>query len=71
MKVHDEDRNTLVIESGDGPYVVVYDSNDQFNFLDVPETFESFKKDLAEGSLVDVRIQAHRLGATNYFERKQ
>ena len=71
VKVHDEDRNTLVIEgSGDGPYVVTYDSNDQFNFLDVPETFESFKKDLAEGSLVDVRIQAHRLGATNYFERK-
>ena len=70
VKVHDEDRNTLVIESGDGPYVVVYDSNDQFNFLEEPETFESFKRNLEEGVMVDVRVQGHSRSATNFFERK-
>ena len=71
VKVHDETRNTLVIESGDGPYVVVYDSNDQFNFLEEPETFESFKRNLEEGVMVDVRVQGHSRSATNFFERKQ
>ena len=71
VKVHDEDRNILVIESGDGPYVVVYDSNDQFDFLDEAETFESFKKNLAEGEFLDIRVQSHNPGATNSFERKR
>ena len=39
--VHDEDRDTLVIElGGDGPYVVAYDTNDLFYVDGVPEKYE-------------------------------
>lgn len=72
VKVHDEDRNTLVIERpGNGPYVVTYDADDHFSFLGEGETFESFKKNLVEGGMVDVSVQFHTPRATNFFERKQ
>ena len=69
VKVHDKARNTLVIADGGGPYVVVYDSEDQFNSPDGTETYESFKKNLEEGDMVDIRLQSHARSATNYFER--
>lgn len=70
VKVHEKARNTLVIDDGGGPYVVTYDPEDQFNSPDGTETYESFKENLEEGDIVDVRVQSHAVSATNYFERR-
>ena len=72
VKVHDEDRNTLVVEkSGDGPYLVVYDSNDQYDLLGEAEKLKTFKESIEKGDLVDIRVQSHAPDAVNSFERKQ
>ena len=71
VKVHDKVRNTLVIlQGGQGPFVVTYDPDDQFNSPEGTETYESFKEELDEGDMVDIKVQSHAVSATNYFERR-
>ena len=68
--IHDDDRNTLVVGgSADGPYVVTYDSNDQFNLNGAREIFDSFSKGLEEGDYVDIRIEGHDRHEVNSFTR--
>ena len=69
--IHDEDWNILVVGTrGYGPYIVTYDSNDQFSFLNDRETFESFVEGLEEGDFVDIRVQSHDRDDVNSFERR-
>ena len=68
--IHDEGRNTLVVgKSGDGPYVVTYDSSDQFNLDKDRENFESFSQGLEEGDYVDIDVQGHDRDDVNTFTR--
>ena len=68
--VHDEDRDTLVIGvSGDGPYVVTYDSEDRFNFDGGAERFRSFTENLDVGDQVDIDLQGHDRDDINTFTR--
>ena len=68
--VHDEDRNTLVVgTSSDGPYVITYDSEDQFNEGTRGESPESFAKNLEEGDTVDIEVQSHDRDDINTFTR--
>ena len=68
--IHDEGRNTLVIGSQtEGPYVVTYDSRDQFNRGTDTESPESFAENLEEGDTVDIEVQGHDRDDINTFTR--
>ena len=68
--VHDEGRDTLVIGSqSEGPYVVTYDSEDQFNHGTDTERPASFAKNLKEGDTIDVVVEGHDRDDTNTFTR--
>ena len=68
--VHDEARNTLVVGiSGDGPYVVTYDSEDRFNLGEDAERFDSFTENLEVGHQVDIDLQGHDRDDINTFRR--
>ena len=64
MLYHDEDRDTLVFDpaAGDmGPYVISYDSNDQFNVWGDTdqetdaETFATFSKAMSSPAVKTVK----------------
>ena len=78
VEYHDEDRDTLVYNpSADdmGPYVVTYDSNDQFNVWDETdqeadaETFATFSKGIAEGAILTVTVDGSARSSVNVFTR--
>ena len=68
--LHDEDRDTLVLDDGGlGLYVATYDEYDHFNVGNETETYESFKENLEEDDLVDVEVQSHDPEDVNSFTR--
>ena len=68
--VHDEGRDTLVIwNQSEGPYVVAYDSDDQFNRGTSTERPESFAENLKEGDSIDVLVESHYRDDINSFTR--
>ena len=69
VKVHNRDRNTLVISGAAGPFVVVYDRHDQFNVGSDTERYDLFRENLEEGDRVDVDLQSHDPDDTNVFTR--
>ena len=76
----DGDRNTMVIQlGGNGPYLVTFDSNDQFNVDNNTEKFDSFRKNLVKSYQqgledevtvdVTVEVQSHDRDEVNSFTR--
>ena len=69
VEVHNRDRNTLVISGAQGPFVVVYDREDQFNVGNDTERYDLFRYNLQEGDTVDVELESHDPDDTNVFTR--
>ena len=59
----------MVGTSSDGPYVVTYDSNDQFNVGTRAESPESFAENLQDGDTVDIEVQGHDRDDIDSFTR--
>ncbi|MCY4368289.1 MAG: S-layer homology domain-containing protein [bacterium] len=70
VKVHNRDRNTLVIEGTEGTFIVVYDRYDQFNLGNSTERYDRFREDLEEGDTMDLDLQSHDPDDTNIFTRR-
>ena len=70
LKHHDARRNTLVIKPDTGgPYVITYDSEDQFNDGAGTEKYATFREEVMEGDTLKVVVAGHRARDTNRFTR--
>ncbi len=70
LKHHDARRNTLVIKPDTGgPYVITYDSEDQFNNGTDTENYATFREEVMEGNTLTVVVSGHRASDTNRFTR--
>ena len=70
LKHHDARRNTLVIEPDTGgPYVITYDSEDQFNDGAGTEKYATFREEVMEGDTLTVVVTGHRARDINRFTR--
>ena len=69
VEVHNRDRNTLVISGAEGPFIVVYDREDQFNVGTSTERYDLFRDNLDEGDTIDIELESHDPDDTNVFTR--
>ena len=69
VKVHNRDRNTLVISGAEGPFIVVYDRHDQFNVGNNAERYDLFRDNIGEGDTVDLELESHDPDDINVFTR--
>ena len=71
LKVHNRNRDTLVISGAQGVFLVVYDRNDVFKKPTGTgfESYADFKDNLKEGITMDVELESHDRDDKNVFTR--